>query len=100
VTKDADSDDNEAAKLRERGIPEDKTPIGPAVTMKVGGWTLVGEGLPEKETTEQWEMYLCKLYRYGQELIAPLSFIGGSWYSESHSCYDEFVIAWKPLPVE
>lgn len=60
-------------------------------------WVPVGERLPEKETTEQWEMYLCKLNRYGEEHIAPLSFVGGSWYSESRTRYDDYVVGWMPL---
>jgi hypothetical protein len=65
---------------------------------KATAWIPVEERLPEKETTEQWEMYLCKLDRYGEIKIAPLSFMGGSWYSESHSRYDDFVIEWQELP--
>jgi hypothetical protein len=57
----------------------------------------VSEQLPEKETTEQWEMYLCKLLRYGEELVAPLSFVGGCWYSDSRMNYSEWVVSWMPV---
>ena len=61
-------------------------------------WVSVSERLPEKDSVEVWEEYLCKLNRYGDILIAPLYFIGGGWYSGNRSRYDEFVIEWQPLP--
>jgi len=63
-------------------------------------WIPVSERLPEIESTEVWEMYLCKLNRYGEIKIAALWFLGGSWYSDYSigSHYDDFVIAWRPLP--
>jgi len=60
-------------------------------------WIPTSERLPEIESTEVWEMYLCKLNRYGEIKIAPLWFIGGNWYSGS-AYYDDFVVAWRPLP--
>lgn len=62
----------------------------------------VEERLPEAESTEVWETYLCLLDRYGEELVAPMWFIGGSWYTDyqanSYSRYDKFVIGWEILP--
>lgn len=69
-----------------------------AQVARLTAWTPVGERLPDKDTTEQWEMYLCKLNRYGEILVTPLSFVGGSWYSDSHIRYDEFVTDWRELP--
>lgn len=63
-------------------------------------WIPVEERLPEKESTECWEMYLCKLNRYGEVLIAPLWFLGGSFYNGYgvNIRYDEYVTHWMPLP--
>ncbi len=60
--------------------------------------TSVEDGLPEKDTNEQWEMYLCEIY---DGVIAPLAFIGGSWcahYHSQHIIYDKRVTKWMPLP--
>ena len=64
-------------------------------------WIPVSERLPEKDTTEQWEMYECKLNRYGEIKIAPLWFIGGFWCNHPYPVavdYTEFVTHWRPLP--
>ena len=61
-------------------------------------WIPVSERLPEKDTMEQWEMYECKLNRYGEILIAPLWFVCGNWYCHYNQfCYDEFVTDWRPI---
>jgi hypothetical protein len=63
-------------------------------------WIPVSERLPDKDTTEQWEMYECKLNRYGEIKIAPLWFIGGDWvpHCTSRAKYNDFVTEWRPLP--
>lgn len=62
-------------------------------------WRSVEEP-PEKESTEQWEMYECELNRYGEVLIAPLWFYSGEWltYPGYGSNYSEFVVKWRPIP--
>jgi hypothetical protein len=63
-------------------------------------WISVSERLPEKDSFNIWETYLCKLNWFGEIKIAPLWFSYGGWYtgySSTASNYSDKVIEWKNL---
>jgi len=63
-------------------------------------WIPVSERLPEKDSTEQYEMKLCLCDDFGELRTIPLYFIGGSWYphyNHTYVKYDKYVRAWKDL---
>jgi hypothetical protein len=63
-------------------------------------WIPVRERLPEKDSTEVWETYICLIDWFGEIKTGALWFIGGSWYSDyvAKSRYDNEVMAWRELP--
>ena len=67
---------------------------------RLTAWIPVSNRLPEKETFDIGEEYLCVLDWYGEPKVVPMKWIGERWYTTGKfsADYTEMVAHWRPLP--